>query len=125
MSGSVACFASCGLSSFVGCHGRACDSKAAPTILSILGKRFVIAPLFQIFVSRIGGKQATLAEYHDSVWLIVKASACGGLTPRWAGAESVCEREEVDVTVREKRSINGTPVVQLPSVGHPRDADRN
>jgi glutathione peroxidase-family protein len=41
----------------------------------------VIAPLFQISVSRNGGKQATLAEYHDSVLLIVKASACG-LAPR-------------------------------------------
>jgi glutathione peroxidase-family protein len=41
----------------------------------------VIAPLLQISVSRFGDEQATLAEYHDSVLLVVKASACG-VTPR-------------------------------------------
>jgi glutathione peroxidase len=52
----------------------------------------VIAPLFQIPVSRIDGNLATLAEYQGAVLLIVNVASACGLTPQYAGLESVYEK---------------------------------
>jgi glutathione peroxidase len=52
----------------------------------------VIAPLFQIPLSRIDGNLATLAEYQGSVLLIVNVASACGLTPQYAGLESVYEK---------------------------------
>jgi glutathione peroxidase len=52
----------------------------------------LIAPLFQIPISRIDGNLATLAEYQGAVLLIVNVASACGLTPQYAGLESVYEK---------------------------------
>ena len=48
--------------------------------------------VYQIPVTRIDGTQATLADYKGSVALIVNVASACGLTPQYAGLESVYEK---------------------------------
>jgi glutathione peroxidase-family protein len=56
------------------------------------GERFVIAPSFQIPVSRIDVNLTTLAEYQGSLLLIVNVASACDLTPQYAALESVYEK---------------------------------
>ena len=49
----------------------------------------MIAPLFQIPVSRIDGSLITLGEYQGSLLLIVNVASACGLTARYAALEFV------------------------------------
>jgi glutathione peroxidase len=48
--------------------------------------------LYQIPIGRIDGSQTTLAEYRGSVLLIVNVASACGLTPQYAGLESMFEK---------------------------------
>jgi glutathione peroxidase len=48
--------------------------------------------LYQIPLTRIDGKQTTLAEYHGSVLLIVNVASACGLTRHYAGLNSLYEK---------------------------------
>lgn len=50
------------------------------------------AALYQIPVKRLDGSQTTLAEHKGSVLLIVNVASACGLTPQYAGLESVYEK---------------------------------
>ena len=50
------------------------------------------ASVYQIPVTRIDGTQSTLADYKGSVALIVNVASACGLTPQYAGLESVYEK---------------------------------
>ena len=47
---------------------------------------------YQIPITRIDGKQTTLAEFHGSVLLIVNVASACGLTRQYGGLESLYER---------------------------------
>jgi glutathione peroxidase len=49
-------------------------------------------PVYEIPVTRIDGSQSTLADYKGSVALIVNVASACGLTPQYAGLESVYEK---------------------------------
>ena len=48
--------------------------------------------LYEIPLTRIDGRQTTLAEYHGSVLLIVNVASTCGLTRQYAGLESIYEK---------------------------------
>ena len=48
--------------------------------------------LYEIPLTRIDGRQTTLAEYHGSVLLIVNVASTCGLTWQYSGLQSLYEK---------------------------------